>query len=454
MTDVLTIRPVIGGEPTDSKDRVDLIGVHGRRLVDLHVAPPLLAQVALRRIRESADGVPPDPDIFVRAAEIFRNGTVDGETPDEYMTRFSLAAGVPWYATEAGVDGLTRLVANVAGSNRVDLPEPSVVPGFVTRWVPSGRVFALVVTLGGHPGPHGTWVRALSLGYSVLVRPGQRDPFTPRRLRGALLAAGLSTEKIALLPGEDRTGQVLLEQADRAAVFGSPEVVRPWERSRHVKVYGPGRSKLLIDHEPTEQDMAYLVDAVADQGGVRCDNASVILTSGDPVALADALAERLVRTPAVPVSDRSSRLPAVSADRAALTRKHFEELSAGLVDHTGPHYGGDPLVALDDGSYAVRPVVLSAPSSEHPVVGTELVTPFVVVAPWRPEQGIGPLRESLVAMILADQRLVDLASAEPSIGKVVTGHQPPWSVHPSVPGDGLALTLAERKTVVTGGEPR
>ena len=90
MTDVLTIRPVIGGEPTDSKDRVDLFGVHGGRLVDLHVAPPLLAQVALCRMRESADGVPPDPDIFVRAAEIFRNGTVDGETPEEYMTRFSL----------------------------------------------------------------------------------------------------------------------------------------------------------------------------------------------------------------------------------------------------------------------------------------------------------------------------------------------------------------------------
>ncbi|HEX4816299.1 MAG TPA: aldehyde dehydrogenase family protein [Nonomuraea sp.] len=457
-TDVTTIRPLVAGEPMDSSDRSDLLGVPGAPVAQVRTAPPLMAAAAVRRVRDAAGDGPADPptaDVLSRAAEIALTEDVRGETPDAYLTRCALTTGVPKPVVHAGLRYLAAVMADVHRHNALDLPPIPDVRGIRARWVPHGRLFAQFTNLGTHSGGNSLWLRALSLGYHVMVRPGRLDPFTPHRLMGALIAAGLPPERLTLLPGPDRVGHLLVEHADAGAVQGPPELTRQWERRRNVRVNGPGRSKVLIDHEPSAAELDHLRDVVAGDGGVRCDNVSAVLTTEDPARLAGALAERLAATPVHPVTDDRARLPAVSAERAAALRKHLGELAEGLTDHTAAYYGGDPLAALDDGSYAVRPVVLSAPSAGHPSVGTELTSPFVVVAPWRPADGLAPLRGSLVVTVLAGDHLVRLAEDEPGIGRVVAAPVPPWAtMPPSLYGDDLMHLLAVRRTTVMGGGRR
>jgi Aldehyde dehydrogenase family len=454
-TVVPTIRPVIAGTAVDSRDRDELFGVDGARLAELRLTPPLLARSALRQVRDAADGVPPDSGIFARAAEIFGGGVVDGETFAAYLDRCALSTGVPKPAVRAACAQLRRVLDEVRRYERLDLPPLPELPGIRTRWEPTGRVFAQFTNAGTHPGGNVYWLRALALGYSVVIRPGWRDPFTTGRLIGALLGAGLPAHQVTLLPGEVRVGHLILEHADVGGIWGPPELTRQWQHRRHVKTNGPGRSKLVIDHDPSAAELDYLAEAVAGEGGVRCDNVSAILTTTDPETLAEALADRLDDIPATPVTDDAAQLPAVAADRAAGVRRQFAELSAGLVDHTARRYGGDPLVALADGSYGVRPVVLSTRDNAHPTVGTELTSPFVVVARWHPDDGVAPLRDSLVVTVLGDGSLVGMVEAEPSITRVVAGPVLPWAtVHPSLYANDLFSMLARRRVTVFGGDGR
>jgi acyl-CoA reductase-like NAD-dependent aldehyde dehydrogenase len=64
-------------------------------------------------------------------------------------------------------------------------------------WTRRGDVFAVHAS-GNHPGVHGLWLEAVALGYRVVVRPSQREPFTPHRLITALRQAGLGNDQVAL----------------------------------------------------------------------------------------------------------------------------------------------------------------------------------------------------------------------------------------------------------------
>jgi hypothetical protein len=71
------------------------------------------------------------------------------------------------------------------------------------------------------------------------------------------------------------------------------------------------------------------------------------------------------------------------------------------------------------------------------VINTELAFPCVWVAPWSRDDGIGPLRGSLVvSAVTGDEDLIDELVAEPSIGNVYSGHYPTWYTAPGIPHDG------------------
>ena len=188
--------------------------------------------------------------------------------------------------------------------------------------------------------------------------------------------------------------------------------------------------------EPDDAILDHLARSVSDDAGVRCVNTSVVLTTGDPARLADALAERLAALPPAPVTDPAARLPAFDHVRAEALRISLGRLAAaGFVDHSSPRYGGDPLPALPDGSTVARPVVLSTAQPRHPLTDTELPFPFAIVAPWRGE--LAPLRDSLVLNLIgAEPDLIERAMHEPSVRTVTVGLTPAWPLPTGVPHDG------------------
>ncbi|MGW6918033.1 aldehyde dehydrogenase family protein [Kitasatospora sp. NPDC054939] len=450
----VSVDPVVAGRVSASLDRTALADVHGAPLADLGQAPRLAAQAALAVLRRQADGLPPDPAVFPRAAELFAGAELDGEDPAEYVRRVSAATGLPEQAVHGAVRVLRAELEGFAPTTAAELPATVLGPAHGVRWVPAGRVFAAVMA-SNHPAPHFTWVQALYHGYSVLVRPGGRDPFTPRRLTAALLAAGLPAHKLAFLPGPHRIGEFLLEQADRGIVYGGDAAVRRWHDSAKVTTRGPGRTKALLDTDPTDGLIAHLAASAAVDGGVRCNNLSAVLTSRPVAEVADALADRLYAAHADP-----AQLPVLDAGRAEGLRRQVAGLLAGLTDRSARHHGGDWLEPLPGGAFRARPLVLAADRVGHPAIGTELPFPFLVVAPWGAADGTAPLAGSLVVNLLTDrpapeaEGLRDAVLREPGVRKVTVGAALPWDAVPGVPHEGnyTGFLLEARGLVVRTGD--
>lgn len=449
---VPAVNPVIGGADVDSRDRVELAALDGSPLASVGLAPRLLAQAALNRLRSAPAGPPPAAEVFAEAGELFATAELDGESPGEYRRRVVMATGTPSGAITRAIQGIRSQLGMIERINRAEYPEPFTAPGYRTVWVPRGALLAAIVP-NNHPEPNVTWVRALAMGARVLVRPGSKDPFTPRRLFAALLAAGVRPDTLAFLPGDHDMGEHLLSQADLGLVYGGPAAAARFARRSDVLVRGPGRSKVLVGAgaEEDKELLDDLVQWISDDGGVRCNNISLVLTSGPVKPLADALAHRLAELPVRSALDERATLPAVSPENAEAMTEYLAGLTKQATDHSTHRYGGPLPADPGDGTRVLRPLVVSVDRPDDPPAGTELGFPFVVVAPWQPADGVRPLRESLVVSLLGEHAsLAEAVLREPSVRKVVTGRVRPWSGVPETPHDGsLAQFLLEPKGLVT-----
>ncbi|MDT0443830.1 aldehyde dehydrogenase family protein [Streptomyces johnsoniae] len=450
----LAIDPLVRGRSVSSADRAPLPSVLGGDLADVGTAPRLLALAALNEIRDLADGRPVDAGLLTEAARLFAEDTVGGETPGAYVTRVAHATGLTATAVRQAVHDLVTEIAELPATTAAELPPTGLGDGFATRWVPRGRVFTAVMA-SNHPAPNAAWVQALFHGYSVLIKPGSRDPFTALRLLRALLAAGLPPAKAAFLPCSRATGEFLLGAADRGIVYGGDQAVRKWQGRASVAVRGPGRTKAVLDADLDDAVLGHLARSASVDGGTRCTNLSAVLTTRPVARVADRLAERLSALPSLPATDGNATLLVADRARGEQIRARLAELRTELTDHSARFEPGGTVVPLPDGSVLLRPVVLSADRADHPAVGTELPFPFVVVAPWSPADGIAPLRDSLVLNLLTDrEELVDAALREPSVRKVTRGTVLPWTAVPGIPhDDNYTQFLLEPKGVVAAREP-
>ncbi|CAM5679779.1 hypothetical protein SAVIM338S_07293 [Streptomyces avidinii] len=431
----VVIDPYVCGRTVASADRTRLPSVLGGDLADVGNAPRLLALAALNEIRENADGRAPGAALFAEAAGLFADATLDGESPGEYARRVSHATGLTAAAVAQAVRDLVAEVGELPETTSAELPDTRFGEGFDTRWVPRGKVFAAVMA-SNHPVPNVSWVQALFHGYSVLVKPGSRDPFTARRLLAALLAAGLDPGKVAFLPCAHRVGDFLLREADRGIIYGGDRAVAQWQDRESVAVRGPGRTKALLDQDLDDAVVDHLALSASFDGGTRCTNLSAVLTTRPVAEVADRLAERLGRLPSLPATEDAATLLVVDRARAEQIRGQVAALRAQLTDHSARFDPADAVTELDDGSFLLRPVVLSADRADHPAVGTELPFPFVIVAPWTDADGVAPLRGSLVLNVFTDREgLVDEAVREPSVRKVTRGAVLPWTAVPGIPHD-------------------
>lgn len=410
-------------------DRRVLPAVTGEPIAEVEYVPPLLVQAVLDRMVAAEPVRAPGQALFDDAAKLLESAELGGLDPAAYVQLAASATGLPPGVIERGLTTLGDGLRQLTVADEAERPPRVEAPDYRVVWVPRAPVVGVVAS-SNHPEPHLTWVRALSYGCRVMVRPGGRDPFTPLRLAAALHAAGLPDDRLAVLPGDHAVGERLVKSAPLSIVYGGPDTVRRWGGRSDVLVRGPGRSKAAVA-ETMEADPAvidHLARAVAGDGGVRCTNISAIFTQGDPRRLADILAEALAGY---------RDLPRFAADRLAGLRQSVTPL-AGLTDHSrDPRDPGDPLTA--------HPVVLSTADSAHPLIGTELPFPFVIVAPW--DGSIAPLRDSLVLNLLGTHPdLTERALAEPTVRRVVTGLTEPWYTHPGLPHDGsLRSFLLEPK---------
>ncbi|WP_058042242.1 aldehyde dehydrogenase family protein [Streptomyces roseifaciens] len=424
-----------GSEGTSRDTRV-LHAVTGAPLGTLHEAPAVVNRLAVKAMRTAPDTPPGEiAAVLAQAGRLFARATLGGQTPEEYFRLQALASGVPIAVARRTAERLAEecgLLADVTEEQR----PAGTGPGRPARWARRGSVLA-VVAPSNHPGTHIAWLQAIALGYGVAVRPGARDPITPLRLARALLEAGLHAGRLSLLPGSHAAADALVAAADLALVYGSEATVARMRGNDRVLVRGPGRSKILVDVPLDDDILDYLVAEIADDGGVRCTNATAIFTSGDQQALADALAERLAALPLLPVTDPGAELPARPVKEARALRSALVAAAQGAADVAERHYAGDPTPVIDGDAAVLRPAVMWVDRSDHPGLRTELPFPCVWVAPWRAGEGLGPLDDSLALTLLTENDvLVAEALDAPTVRTVIHGKVTGWWADPYLPHDG------------------
>jgi acyl-CoA reductase-like NAD-dependent aldehyde dehydrogenase len=388
---------------------------------------------------------------LARAAEIFLASSIAGLGFDDYVGLTCRVSGLPLAVARAGA----RVVADSLATT-FDAVWPARPTGATLDWrdQPDGAVWArrgevlAVHAPGNAPGVHGLWPQALALGYRVAVRPSRREPFTAHRLVTALRRSGFRDEEALFLPSDHATADELVRAADLALVYGGQDVAGRYADNPKVLVNGPGRTKIVITAEQDwREHLDVIVDSIAGLGGMACVNATAVLYEGDAAPLADAIAERLSELKPLPNVDEKATLPTTHIANAHALAEYLARKAVGA----GAVLGADQVVAdLGDGYAALRPAVHLLRRPDVDAMNVELPFPCVWVAGWSRQDGLAPLRNSLViTAITGDDSLIDGLLAEPTVTNVYRGPIPTHLAAQHIPHDGyLADFLMRNKGFV------
>lgn len=417
----------------------------GVGIVDLAVVPRLYVTRSIAAQRKTA----PLPSTerhtaLARAAGIFVDETIAGLSYDEYVDLTCRISGLPVMVARAGADAVAESLATAFDAVRAALPAGATLDWRDQRsgavWARRGDVLA-VHAPGNAPGVHGLWPQALALGYRVAVRPSRREPLTAHRVITALRWAGFRDTDAAYLPTDHTGADDVVRAADLALVYGGQDVADRYGADPAVLVNGPGRTKILITAEHDWRDhLDVVVDSIASLAGMACVNTTAVLYEGDAAPLAQAIAERLVDMTPLPNTDPRAVLPTMPIAQAHALADQLARTAEGST----PILGADQVVAdLGDGFAALRPAVhlLASPAT----LWHELPFPCVWVAPWSRDDGIAPLRNSLlVNAITADRELLDLLVHEPTVTNVYSGNVATHYAAPHIPHDGFLADFLMR----------
>ncbi|MDT5188687.1 MAG: hypothetical protein QOI28_938 [Mycobacterium sp.] len=389
---------------------------------------------------------------LARAAEIFLASSIAGLGFDDYVGLTCRVSGLPLAVARAGARVVADSLATTFDAVWPARPTGATLdwrdqPDGGAVWARRGEVLA-VHAPGNAPGVHGLWPQALALGYRVAVRPSRREPFTAHRLVTALRRAGFRDEDALFLPTDHATADELVRAADLALVYGGQDVAGRYADDPTVLVNGPGRTKIVITAEQDwREHLDVIVDSIAGLGGMACVNATAVLYEGDPGPLADAIAERLSELKPLPNVDEKATLPTTPVANAHALAEYLARKAVGAE----AVLGADQVVAdLGDGYAALRPAVHLLRRPDADTINVELPFPCVWVSGWVREDGLAPLRNSLViTAITCDDGLIDGLLAEPTVTNVYHGPIATPFAAPHIPHDGyLADFLMRNKGFV------
>ncbi|MGW0710930.1 aldehyde dehydrogenase family protein [Streptomyces sp. NPDC002643] len=433
-----------------SRDIQIVKDIYGAPFAELSLVPSLFVARTISALRK-ADPLPLEQrlDAIARAGRAFATETVGGLSVEEYQRAVCRVAGLPRVTTEMALDYTVSYTDRMYLSTQEARPTGAVNDWRDARmrhgggvWARRGDVFA-VHAPGNTPNAHTLWLQSLALGYRVVVRPSSREPFGPHRMITALRDAGFGPDHVALLPTDTTTADEIVQGADRAMVFGDDAVVRKYSSMASVLPQGPGRSKFLVTKDADWRSyLDTIVSSVGGHAGTACINTSTVFVEGDPAPVAQAIAERLALMPSLPPQDPKAVLPVHPIEDA----RRIERLLLTHAAGTTPWLGGDGIVDdFGDGTAALRPAVHQVSRPDAPQTRVELRFPCVWVAPWSPEAGIDPFKDTIVlTAVTDDETLVDRLMSEPSIANVYLGDHPTHWLPAGIPHDDYLETFLMR----------
>ncbi|MBV8966995.1 MAG: aldehyde dehydrogenase family protein [Mycobacteriaceae bacterium] len=433
-----------------TRNRETIATTGGEPVAELSIVPALYVSRCVSTQRKTRPlPLPQRAAALDTAADVFMNTSIAGLDFDSYVNLTCRVSGLPMAAARQGARAVGDALATAFDAVRPAQPAGAAMDWRETCgrnaaavWARRGEVLT-VLAPGNAPGVHGLWPQALALGYRVAVRPSRREPLTAHRLVQALRLAGFRPEDAVYLPTGHAGTDDIIAAADLALVYGGHDVVDRYADDPMVFTNGPGRSKILLT---AEQDWRHYLDVIVDSvcslGGMACVNATAVLFEGDAAALARAIAEKLSAITPLPNTHAEAVLPTMPIEKARSLADYLSAKAAGSV----PLLGSEQVVAdLGDGYAALRPAVHLLHKPDPEKLNIELPFPCVWVSAWSRDDGLAPLRNSLVInAVTTDDELIDDLVAEPTVTNVYSGHYPTHHTAPGVPHDGFLADFLMR----------
>ena len=348
-----------------------------------------------------------------KAGDLFVNGNLSiggsEQTPQDFILQQSATTGLPEHMVELGMSKNAFVMNNMgriidALTRGLPLDILSNGWGKEARGIPVSYqcqtpILAAVLP-SNSPGVHTLWLPAVPLQIGLVLKPGQKEPWTPYRMFAAMVAAGIPKEIWCLYPGSGaEIGSAVLSKCKRSMIFGSKQTVDNYKGNPRVQAHGPGFSKILIGDDCVDNWEEYIdiiVESIYVNGGRGCINTSSIWASRHTEEIAQALAEKLGPIEALPPTDPNAGLAAFTIDgmATAIWDSIKDDLDEDGVTHVTGQYG-DRLVEKELCGY-IRPTIVHCKSPENAIAQKEYMFPFASVVECPEDKMLSSIGETLV----------------------------------------------------------
>jgi acyl-CoA reductase-like NAD-dependent aldehyde dehydrogenase len=403
------------------------------------------------------------------AGDLFESGTLtigdSAQSPADFIQQQSATTGMPISMCEANVKKNAFVLKNIDQildclTRGLDLNILAQGYGEEGRGVTvsyQAQCDALGAVLPSNsPGVHTLWLPVIALQMGLVLKPGSSEPWTPYRVFGAMVEAGIPKEAFCLYPGAGADiGGAILASCRRSMIFGGPQTIQQYAGNPQVQVHGPGYSKILFGDDCVddwEQHIDLMVDSVYRNGGRSCINCSSIYASRHGKEIAAALAAKLGPIEVLPPDDPDSGLAAFTIEGAAEAIWQGIEHDSGAGDVTDMTASyGERLVEKPPVAY-LRPVVLHHASHESESRNKEYMFPLVNVVDCPQAKMLSAMEYSLVGTaITQDESLRRELIASTEIDRLNLGPIPTPQLDWLQPHEGNLIEFLYRSRALQMG---
>jgi hypothetical protein len=373
------------GEEYLSQSKKTLIGINGERLLDVSIAPEMHIQLALP-INKGAGfhllqniSIDDVIDIYVEAGKIFKDDMlINGVSTslEEFSELICLSTGMPITFVNNALNIVPKLFQKSYLQRILRASSPTgnlaIYDDFVdvrgnTRFAysPKGRNCGVALP-GNHPAVSLMGAIIPLFKIPTILRASSSEPFTSFRLCKALWESGLPAESLFHFVTEHSSVDTIVRQSDLGVIYGNEWILKAYEKNSHIKTYGPGRSKILVDIEnmsPTLMDLSLEIAyrSISLDGGRGCINASGIVFKGEEgyEEFRERLAEKLASVQPLNPMDPKAEIPAMQLDPCRGLYKFIRSrMDSSVKDVTAKYRGSEEFMKVEDNLAYLLPTLL------------------------------------------------------------------------------------------------
>lgn len=389
-----------------------------------------------------------------RAAELFMTAELPvgdaKQSFDDYVRHLSATTGMPHTYCHSNakkihrvLDEIDRVIAGLTRGFDLSILDRGYGDddGRTLSWFRDARTFGAVLP-SNSPGVHSLWVPAVGLKTPVALKPGREEPWTPLRIIGAFIAAGLPREAFGFYPTDHGGASTLLQAVDRAMLFGDAATTKAWANDPRVESHGPGYSKVILGDDAAgafDQHLDTIAGSIAANGGRSCINASGVWTTKNGDSIAEALARKLATIQALPVDDPNAQIAAFANPAMAERMNAMIDgllKTPGAADVSQRVRGGTPRFVRRGRLAWLLPTIIRC-DREHPLANKEFLFPFAAVVECPADEMSSAIGPTLVASVITrDAKLTRALMACPHVDRLNIGAIPTYQLSWDQPHEG------------------